>query len=101
MQKEEFQVQFNFNFTLKEKEKPVGTTLTFKTNNVIVVHSVGIPPENYRRGYAEQIMKALINMGITNNNDYMVLQASDMGKGLYLKLGFEEDFLIKNYILFK
>lgn len=80
-------------------KKPVGTALTYVTNTVIGVHSVGIPPKNRRLGYAEQIMKALLNLGNRNKNEYMVLQASEMGKGLYLKLGFQPDFLIKNYIL--
>ena len=30
---------------------------------------------------------------------YVTLQASAMGKGLYDKLGFTEDFTIKNYVL--
>lgn len=81
-----------------DRNKPVGTALIFETGNITGAHSVGIPPENRRQGYAEQIMKILINTGIKNNNNYMVLQASDMGKGLYLKLGFKKDFVIRNYI---
>jgi hypothetical protein len=30
---------------------------------------------------------------------YSTLQASDMGKGIYLRLGYNEDFVIKNFIL--
>ncbi|WP_271405581.1 GNAT family N-acetyltransferase [Tenacibaculum soleae] len=80
-------------------DTPVGTALTYETDTVVGAHSVGIPPENRRKGYAGEIMKSLINKGIENNNEYMVLQASEMGKGLYLKLGFQADFLIKNYVL--
>ncbi|WBX71081.1 GNAT family N-acetyltransferase [Tenacibaculum retecalamus] len=79
--------------------KPVGTALTYETDKIIGAHSVGIPSENRRKGYANEIMKALINKGIENNNKFMVLQASEMGKGLYLKLGFQADFSIKNYVL--
>ena len=78
---------------------PIGTALSFETNNTIGVHSVGIPPKNRRLGYAEQIMKHLINQAVKNNNDYMVLQASEMGKGLYQKLGFKSDFMIRYYTL--
>ena len=78
---------------------PVGTAISHKTNNVVGIHSVGIPPEMRRKGYAEQIMRLLINMAIEDRNEYMTLQASSMGKGLYLKLGFEEQFVIKNYAL--
>ena len=77
----------------------VGTAILHKTNNVVGVHSVGIPPEMRRRGYAEKIMKLLINIAIENGNELITLQASNMGKGLYLKLGFKEQFLIKNYVL--
>lgn len=77
----------------------IGTAILHKTGNTIGVHSVGIPPEDRRRGYAEQIMRLLINIAIENQNEYIVLQASNMGKGLYLKLGFKEQFVIKNYVL--
>jgi len=77
----------------------VGTAILHKTNNVMGIHSVGIPPEMRRRGYAEQIMKLLINITVENRNEHITLQASNMGKNLYLKLGFEEQFLIKNYVL--
>lgn len=90
----------NINYYLAlDGNKPVGTTLTFETDSIIGAHSVGVPPHNRRKGYADKIMKALINKGIENNNEYMVLQASEMGKGLYLKLGFQANFLIKNYVL--
>jgi len=77
----------------------VGTAILHETNNVMGIHSVGIPPEMRRRGYAEQIMKLLINIAVENGNEHITLQASNMGKNLYIKLGFEEQFLIKNYTL--
>ena len=78
---------------------PIGTAITHKTETFMGVHSVGIPPEMRRKGYAEQLMQLLINLAIDTNNDYITLQASDMGKHLYLKLGFESQFVIRNYIL--
>lgn len=77
----------------------VGTAILHRTNNVAGIHSVGIPPERRRRGYAEQMMKLLINIALEDENEYITLQASDMGKNLYLNLGFKEQFLIKNYAL--
>ena len=77
----------------------VGTAILHKTNNVMGIHSVGIPPEMRRKGYAEQIMKRLINLVVEDGSEHITLQASDMGKNLYLKLGFKEQFLIKNYAL--
>ncbi|WP_034044917.1 GNAT family N-acetyltransferase [Wocania ichthyoenteri] len=81
------------------QNEAVGTGILHTTNNVTGIHSVGIVPEQRRKGYAEQIMKLLINKSIKINSDYITLQSSDMGKGLYLKLGFEEQFTIKNYAL--
>lgn len=75
----------------------IGTAILHKTDTVVGVHSVGIPPEFRKRGFASQIMKLLINLAIIEGGDYMTLQASDMGKNIYLKLGFEEQFVIKNY----
>jgi ribosomal protein S18 acetylase RimI-like enzyme len=77
----------------------VGTAISYKTNDIIGVHSVGIPPEMRRKGYAKQIMKLLINDAIKKGCEYMTLQASDMGKNLYLSLGFKEEFVIINYSL--
>ncbi|RKR12488.1 acetyltransferase (GNAT) family protein [Maribacter vaceletii] len=81
------------------KNEAVGTAILHITNKVTGIHSVGIIPEQRRKGYAEKIMKLLINQSIEINSDYITLQSSNMGKGLYLKLGFEEQFTIKNYAL--
>ena len=79
----------------------VGTAISYKTNDIMGIHSVGIPPEMRRKGYAKQIMKLLINDANKKGCEYMTLQASDMGKSLYLNLGFEEQFAIRNYGLKK
>jgi len=83
------------------QNRPIGTAISYKTNEIIGIHSVGIPPEMRRKGYAMQIMKLLINDAIKKGCEYMTLQASEMGKNLYLNLGFEEQFVIKNYRLKK
>lgn len=80
-------------------EEAVGTAISYKTKNVMGIHSVGIPPKMRRKGFAEQIMKLLINASIENDCNFITLQASDMGKNMYLKLGFSEDFKIINYNL--
>lgn len=90
----------NINFYIAyNKNEAVGTGILYTTNNISGIHSVGIIPEQRRKGYAEQIMKLLINKSIDINSQYITLQSSNMGKGLYLKLGFEEQFVIKNYSL--
>ncbi|WFO16194.1 GNAT family N-acetyltransferase [Cellulophaga baltica 4] len=77
----------------------IGTAILHITNKTVGIHSVGIIPKQRRKGYAEQVMKLLINQSIEINSDYITLQSSKMGKDLYLKLGFEEQFTIKNYAL--
>lgn len=81
------------------QNQPVGTAIVFQTNKVSGIHGVGVIPEMRKRSFAEQIMKYLINMAVEDDSEYVTLQASDMGKNIYLKLGFEEQFVIKNYFL--
>lgn len=80
-------------------EEAVGTALLFKTGEVMGIHSVGILPSQRRKGYAEAIMQFLLNRSIALGARYATLQASAMGKGLYDKLGFSEQFVIRNYAL--
>lgn len=81
------------------KKELVGTGILYRTENVSGIHSVGIIPNQRRKGYAELIMKLLINQSVKYKSEYVMLQASNMGLGLYLKLGFKENFRIKNYAL--
>lgn len=47
--------------------------------------------EEYRRkGYATAVMKMLIEEAKRQNLSYIELSASEMGKGVYKKLGFQE-----------
>ena len=80
-------------------EEAVGTALLFKTGEVVGIHSVGILPSQRRKGFAEEMMAFLLNRAIALGGVYATLQASAMGKGLYDKLGFVEQFAIKNYAL--
>ena len=60
---------------------------------------MGVIPEMRRKGFAEQMMVNLLHWSTEQQFTYATLQASAMGKGLYLKLGFEEQFTMKNYSL--
>jgi ribosomal protein S18 acetylase RimI-like enzyme len=77
----------------------VGTGLCNLTHQTLGVHSIGVPPNMRRKGFAEAIMVNLINRAIEDQVETITLQASNMGKGLYLKLGFQEQFKIKTYRL--
>ena len=84
----------------RQPHEPVGTAVLHHSDDkVIGVHSMSILPEMRRKGLAEQMMQHLLNQSSTQGFEYVTLQASDMGKGLYLKLGFQEQFVMKNYSL--
>lgn len=80
-------------------EEPVGTGILFTEDDISGIHGIGVPPYARRRGYAEEITKYLVNRSMELGSHHAVLQASDMGYGIYKKLGFNEDFRISNYIL--
>ncbi|AYN04211.1 GNAT family N-acetyltransferase [Flavobacterium sp. 140616W15] len=90
------EVQFHL---VTYQNQPIGTFMLFQTENNIGIHGVGVIPEMRRKGFAEEIMKYALNLAIDLNAEYALLQASVMGKGIYTKLGFEDLFIIKNYIL--
>lgn len=67
----------------------VGTGLLYQTGDVAGFHMVAVPPVYRRRGYARQIMLALIHKAHTLDCRLATLQASTAGAPLYLQLGFE------------
>lgn len=81
------------------ENEPIGTCMLFQTGNNIGIHGVGIIPEMRRKGFAEEIMKFALNLAIDLNMEYALLQASAMGKEIYSRLGFEDLFVIRNYVL--
>lgn len=89
-------VQF---YLVSLEEKPIGTFMLFQTENNIGIHGVGVIPEMRRKGFAEEIMKFALNLSIDLKTDYALLQASAMGKDIYTRLGFEDLFVIKNYVV--
>lgn len=83
-------------------EMPVGSVVLHHTSgNVMGIHAMGIIPEMRKQGLAEQLMKIILNNSLEQGFRFATLQASAMGKGLYAKLGFEEQFVMKNYSLIK
>lgn len=86
-------------YSVFHNNEPVGTAILFTRNGISGIHGVGVIPEMRRKGYADEIMKVLINKSIASGSEYATLQASAMGKGIYLRLGFEEQFIMKGYAL--
>jgi GNAT superfamily N-acetyltransferase len=81
------------------QNQPIGTAILYITGNIAGIHAVGVIPDMRRKGFAEEIMKFIINKSIELNAVYATLQASKMGKDLYLKMGFADEFVINNYRL--
>ena len=81
------------------KDIAIGTFTLFQTEKIMGIHGVGVIPEMRKKGFAEEIMKFAINEAIDADAQYAQLQASDLGKDIYRRLGFEDLFLIKNYVL--
>ncbi|MGH1335318.1 MAG: GNAT family N-acetyltransferase [Aureispira sp.] len=81
-----------------DQGKAIGTGLLNQTYTTMGIHSIGVPPAHRRRGYADEIMRHLINYAVLNGVPSITLQASSMGKSIYERLGFQEQFLIRNYI---
>lgn len=79
--------------------KPVGTgALYIDPLGVAGIHSMGIVPDQRRKGYAEELLLSLLNTAKLKGAEYAMLQASAMGEGLYLKTGFKTDFQLKNFV---
>lgn len=79
---------------------PIGTCALHQANDqTIGIHSVGIVPDMRGKGLAGQLMISLLNRAIGYGFTYATLQASAMGKGLYQKLGFNQQFIQMNYKL--
>lgn len=88
------EIQF---YLLYYQENTIGNLLLHQTEKTMGVHSLGILPDFRKLGFAEEIMHQIINQSIENQCEIMTLQSSPMGRNIYLRLGFEEDFLMSNY----
>ncbi|WP_420603588.1 GNAT family N-acetyltransferase [Flagellimonas sp.] len=84
----------------QDQNGPVGTVVLHSTSpNILGIHAMGIIPEMRGKGLAEKMMHTVLSRGLEQGMENVTLQASDMGKNLYLKLGFKEHFKMSNYIL--
>ncbi|MBU2913577.1 GNAT family N-acetyltransferase [Reichenbachiella agariperforans] len=91
-------VEINY-YIAHYQTQAIGTAITYQTGEVTGIHAMGIAPAGRRKGLANQLMNQLLHLATEDKSQYVTLQASEMGKGLYLKLGFAEEFKIKNYRL--
>ena len=75
----------------------IGTAILWQTGKVAGIHSLGILPEHRKKGFATEAMYQVLNEAMAHNASLAVLQASEMAKGLYAKMGFSLDFMMENY----
>ena len=86
-------------FLVHHQNELVGTVVLFTTNDVLGIHSLGIIPSQRQNGFAKDIMHHILNKVVGQNISLVTLQASEMARSMYLKMGFTTDFLMENYTL--
>ncbi len=72
--------------------EPVAGSMIYFDKEVAIVQCVGTAPEARGRGFAPAVVWACIQAAKEAGYRYVVLQASDMGYPVYLKMGFTEYF---------
>jgi len=77
--------------------KPIATGLLYKTGNILGVHQIGVAKNAQGQGIARQLMYYVIEAARSLKVDFITLQASEAGLGLYRRLGFKVQFNIGNY----
>ena len=89
-------------FIATYENQPVGTCIMYhNSKDIIGIHSLGIIPEMRRKGFAEDMMKQILNQSMEEGFKHATLQASEMAKNMYEKLGFSTQFLMSNHQLKK
>ncbi|MDX1768028.1 MAG: GNAT family N-acetyltransferase [Arenibacter troitsensis] len=77
----------------------IGTAVIYMdTPKVAGIHSIGVVPNHRRKGYAADLLNHVLDLATQQGAIHATLQASSMAKELYLKTGFQEDFLIQNFV---
>lgn len=75
----------------------VATALLYKTGEVVGLHQMGVKRDFQGRGIAKRLMHEIVEACSRWQGKYIVLQASEAGKPLYDSLGFNIQFVIKNF----
>ncbi|OLS29243.1 MAG: hypothetical protein HeimC2_00900 [Candidatus Heimdallarchaeota archaeon LC_2] len=80
-------------------DKPVSTALGIIANDVMGIYNIATIPEYRKRGYGRLMTTDLIIRGINAKVRGSILQSSEMGKGVYEKLGFVTKYYQKQFKL--
>lgn len=79
--------------------QPQGTALLLTTGRVVGLHQFGVAPAFQGQGLAKQMLLQILALAKTWPVDYMTLQASSAGLGLYTKQGFVQQGKVHSYML--
>jgi ribosomal protein S18 acetylase RimI-like enzyme len=78
-------------------DQAVAAALLYKTDHTIGIHQVGVKKAFQGKGLASRLMHEILGICIQWGGKNAVLQASQAGISLYHRLGFNSQFIIKNY----
>ncbi|WNO09297.1 GNAT family N-acetyltransferase [Teredinibacter sp. KSP-S5-2] len=78
-------------------DHPVATVLSYVTGDVLGIHQVGVVSDMRGKQIASKIMHAVLSRGKKDGVKYATLQASPLGINIYKRLGFQEQFVIRNF----
>jgi ribosomal protein S18 acetylase RimI-like enzyme len=71
-------------------QRPVATAAAIVTGDVVGLYSVATVPECRRHGYAEAIMRKVVEQaGYSTGIERSVLQATQSGLSLYRRMGYQ------------
>jgi predicted acetyltransferase len=70
---------------------PVVSGLGWRTGRTIGVYAIATLPKARRRGYAAAMTARVVTDGLANGCDLAALQASELGRPIYERLGFRVD----------
>ncbi|MER2491206.1 GNAT family N-acetyltransferase [Catenovulum sediminis] len=73
---------------LSVANRQVATALLHCTGDTLGVYQLAVPEQYRGRGYAKSIMLHILHYAQRNEFEFVSLQASEMGLGIYQKLGF-------------
>jgi GNAT superfamily N-acetyltransferase len=69
---------------------PVSTATGIATGDAVGIFSVGTPPEHRRKGYGAWATARAVGSAFEAGASFAYLQSSEMGFGVYERLGFEQ-----------
>ena len=77
--------------------RPAGSGLGFRTGRTIGVYNIATAPWARRRGLGAAVTQRIIDDAAAQDCDVAVLQASEMGRSIYKRLGFR---IVVEYIAY-